>query len=893
MRKILLSLIILSAATFALGQSERMPFGEKSNYTLNKKITRPARMFGSNKSVIYSENFDSYTDAFAEKWIVNRSTDLTGDNLVDATSPMWFLCKPTNFNGNGSNYIYSGDRSAAISYTAQNNTWLFGKDTISIPSETGYTLNFWLWYYNNTYYQYITYFHVMVFDVDAQAWDLVKSWDETSGSNQFLNRVALSLDEYSGKRIRLAFVYENRDGQGSQLAIDDISILNTSSPDLTINGLEYNYSSVPSFIADTFKIPFNAIVKNIGSKLEDTASISVTSMQLTGFLSEAEITDTLEEGESKFVKTDSLLQIKNQGQYIFVYSVEADQDEFADNNTDTSKFEVSSDIYATDFGIAGGMSLGMDQEFGNIYYVPEPCFIKGVQIGWPSFANPNFSAFEFELNIYELNSIDSTISNILYSEIITKDASQSDSYFSISFNPIFCNAGANYFVTVRQLDNLSIGIGYDKISNGSFWKFGGGKGDLEKLINPSIGNIALRLLMNEPDLEPKLTFSINDGTSPVADLDIEIVGIDTLKTDVSGQADIKLKNGLYRYNIYPANFAPIRDTIKILYQDVTLDLTLQKLYKAKFVVKSGSTPIPNAEINISDSLVVTNSQGIDSVYIVPKTHIYTITASGYESFTDYLTITSKDTIVNISLTAAETYNVKFTILDDSSNPVPSAKLNLTGYGSKYSNDLGEVTFIGVQPASLIFYSVTKFGFEIGGGTVDVVDQDVDVDVELIMIRYKVTFFVSNGNVGLPNAQVKLGTLTAVTTNSNGYAEINDVAPATDIAYTITVNNFHSLTGKVTVIDSDIRENVLLTALSSPKNNEFSYTIFPNPSYGIFRITGESIQSISVFDLTGNLVQTQKDNSLNNEIDIASSPAGIYFIKIQGKNGVVVKRLIKK
>jgi hypothetical protein len=177
--------------------------------------------------------------------------------------------------------------------------------------------------------------------------------------------------------------------------------------------------------------------------------------------------------------------------------------------------------------------------------------------------------------------------------------------------------------------------------------------------------------------------------------------------------------------------------------------------------------------------------------------------------------------------------------------------------------------------------------------VDVVDQDVHVEAELIMIRYKVIFFVSNGTVGLPNAQVKLGTLNTVTTNQNGFAEVNEVIAASDIPYTITLNNFHAFTGKLTVIDSDIRENVLLVALSAPRTNELNYTVYPNPSNGIFKITGESIQNVSVFDLTGNLVRTQEYNSLNNEIDISSHPAGIYFIKIQGKNGVIVKRVIKR
>ncbi len=893
MRKILLSLILISASVYMMAQPERMPFGDKSSYYLNGKNLSSNTTLAYNKSIIYSENFDSYVDNFASKWVIKRGVDLTGQSLTDATSPMWFLCKPTNFNGNGSTYIHSGTRSAAISYTAQNFTWLISSDTITIPAETGYNLNFWLWYYNNTYYQYITYFHVMVYDVDTQVWDLAKSWDETSGSNQYLNKVVLSLDEYSGKRIRLAFVYENRSGTGSQVAVDDISVSNSSIPDLTINGLAFSNSAVPLFIVDAFKFSFNAYVKNIGSKLEDTARINVTSVQLPDFISKAQITDTLEEGETRFVKTDSLLKFATQGHYKFVYKVEADQDEAIANNTDTSEFEVSPDLYATDYGIAGGLSLGMDQEFGNIYYTPYPCFISGVQIGWPDFATANFNAFEYELNIYELNPVDSSIVNILYSETILKEASQTNSYYTLSFNPIYCKAGSHYFVAVRQLGSSSIGIGFDKIPNGVFWKLNSGKGNLQRLANPTIGNVALRLVMKKPDLEPTLTFSINSPTGPVPGLDIEIIGVDTLTTDIAGQASIKLKNGTYRYNIYPANFAPIRDTVKILYQNVTLNLTLQKLFKAKFIVKSGGNPVPNAEILISDSLAVTNSSGVDSVYLVPKTYSYTVSASGYEPLSDNLTIANKDTIVNIALTSAQTYTVNFTVVDDSGNLLANTKVSLTGYGSKYTTDQGKVSFIGVKPATLIFYTATKTGYENGGGTIDVVDHNVDVDVELIIIRYKVTFYITNGVVGLPNAAVKLGALNTVSTDANGFAVVNEVIPATDIPYTITLNNFHLLSGKLSVFDSDIRENVVLTPLSTPKTDILDYSIFPNPTSGIFRISGGGKFKTSVYDLTGNLIVRIDEPSMNQEFDLSERPAGIYFIKIESQNRVMVKRVVKR
>lgn len=70
-------------------------------------------------------------------------------------------------------------------------------------------------------------------------------------------------------------------------------------------------------------------------------------------------------------------------------------------------------------------------------------------------------------------------------------------------------------------------------------------------------------------------------------------------------------------------------------------------------------------------------------------------------------------------------------------------------------------------------------------------------------------------------------------------------------------------------------------------------IYPNPSTDIVRITGASIQSLSVFDLAGKLVTTEKHNSKPVvEIDVHDWPPGLYVIHCTHSKGTSTMKLLK-
>ncbi len=83
----------------------------------------------------------------------------------------------------------------------------------------------------------------------------------------------------------------------------------------------------------------------------------------------------------------------------------------------------------------------------------------------------------------------------------------------------------------------------------------------------------------------------------------------------------------------------------------------------------------------------------------------------------------------------------------------------------------------------------------------------------------------------------------------------------------------------------------LTAV--PENTAMTdYTLFPNPTDGIFKISGNSFQEVEIMSITGVLIRKEKNNINTIQYDITDLPKGIYFIRIKTPKGYVTKKLFK-
>ena len=80
--------------------------------------------------------------------------------------------------------------------------------------------------------------------------------------------------------------------------------------------------------------------------------------------------------------------------------------------------------------------------------------------------------------------------------------------------------------------------------------------------------------------------------------------------------------------------------------------------------------------------------------------------------------------------------------------------------------------------------------------------------------------------------------------------------------------------------------------------DFAPVVYPNPSNGLFTISAENIEELSVYNINGQLIQHKifsKQNGLVDEIsiDISNEQDGIYLLKVTSDGKPIVSKIIKQ
>jgi len=137
-------------------------------------------------------------------------------------------------------------------------------------------------------------------------------------------------------------------------------------------------------------------------------------------------------------------------------------------------------------------------------------------------------------------------------------------------------------------------------------------------------------------------------------------------------------------------------------------------------------------------------------------------------------------------------------------------------------------------------------------------------------------------------------------NANGTVATFDENNQFSTSYTITVSDDYDITKcKVVVwVENHTQGRVMQSkrinvsdAVTNIAEKSTVASIYPNPSDGMFSISGENIESIEVYDITGKLVMQQNINANNATIDLTNKAKGIYTLKSYNGNNVSVSKLI--
>jgi hypothetical protein len=233
----------------------------------NNGSTRVNVYMGDPSAFSYLENGFEAANFPEPFWEIKYNTEadggLNGANLRVPNTPTettWILNDLSNTDF-GESYIHSGGSSALIDFWAADYNWLIMPE-IQLDYND-YELKYWIWFECGSYE---TKFHVLVND-GTNGWQVIKSYNNSVPNNTYSSEEVLSLSDFAGKTIRIAFVYEYSDGYA--LALDDIKVVSK------LSGIESD-SHLPSItkLYQNYPNPFNpeteisfSLVRNSNVKL--------------------------------------------------------------------------------------------------------------------------------------------------------------------------------------------------------------------------------------------------------------------------------------------------------------------------------------------------------------------------------------------------------------------------------------------------------------------------------------------------------------------------------------------------------------------------------------------------------------------------------------------------
>jgi hypothetical protein len=457
-------------------------------------------------------------------------------------------------------------------------------------------------------------------------------------------------------------------------------------------------------------------------------------------------------------------------------------------------------------------------------------------------------------------------------------------------------------VAIQQIYNTPLGVGFDRIRNGYFWRLNSQQ-RFERVSNPSIGNVAIRLKIIEPINNPILSFTVTDGDDAIEGATIQIEGENSLSTNVDGFASLPLPNGHYIYTISKDGYINYIDTVKIQYANVHKEIILNEAYTVTFTVKDvDENALENAEIFISEQSLVTNSIG-EAVVILPFGNFnFTVTQSGFSPFNGNITVIEDDEVEVVLTETAETHSISFVVVNQHlEEPIAGIRVSLSNYGIKYTNAEGVATYNGILPTENgLNYNFFKHGYYSKSDLLATLNSDTTILDTLNIIRYSlIVQVIDTLGYAIIDANVSMNE-ELEQTDILGYAVISNVVPESDMELTISKEGYITHSSSVTIIDTDIRKTIVLRIFvdddddnSSPIDIISPFKLYPNPNNGLFNVKGEAIFSVHVFDLTGRLLISHINIDGIASIDLTNRAPGIYFVKVNSVNYTKTFKAIKQ
>jgi len=238
----------------------------------------------------------------------------------------------------------------------------------------------------------------------------------------------------------------------------------------------------------------------------------------------------------------------------------------------------------------------------------------------------------------------------------------------------------------------------------------------------SIGTILLKsndtLIIIQPIVTGyKVVFVVKNSQGVIANAKVSLVGYGDKVTDALGMVtydNIKPQN-ILGFSINALGCVDSVATITLTNSDIIQTIQLKDIAKenisVSFIIKDGLNPIAGAKVTLDGyGELISNSLGkITFTNVLENENLdYIIKATGYNDSYGTLVLKGNDTLITKQPSIIG-YKVVF-IVKNSQGVIPNAKVSLVGYGDKFTDALGMVTYTNIKPQDMLGFGIKVQGY---------------------------------------------------------------------------------------------------------------------------------------------------------------------------------------
>jgi len=311
----------------------------------------------------------------------------------------------------------------------------------------------------------------------------------------------------------------------------------------------------------------------------------------------------------------------------------------------------------------------------------------------------------------------------------------------------------------------------------------------------------------------------------------------------------------------------------------------------KIQVNAYGRPVKEANITINNQSLTTNYNGYVEIELESDTYNYSVAANNYIDVTGVIVVDKLDQFVTLDLiSTSDAFRLVNFKVSSNNQPIENAEIRINNT-VLFTNTNGESKheFAGTQE-----YKVLATGYKEFSGSFTINTETMKHNENIILSKigsteYLVTFTTKSNSSILENVSILINGQT-LTSNANGEATIN--LPNGSYDFSASLSGFETFSSQVIVADANKNIDIDMVVVGVNALLHTNFNLYPNPTQG--KITLEmptQINQIQVFTIEGAMV-LNKNQPLNNEINIQHLQNGIYILRIISKGQIINRKITK-